>query len=123
MAFGLEARVPMLSVGLVNLGLSLPWHWKVRNGWTKYALRDAMRDRLPEEVLWNRHKLAFEVPQKLWMERARPQIATWLSDLPRDCPINRAAILDGIDAGRGGNSGLWRCLSMALWMRSEEVQV
>ncbi|MBV8430040.1 MAG: asparagine synthase (glutamine-hydrolyzing), partial [Solirubrobacterales bacterium] len=123
MAFGLEARVPMLSVGLVDLCLSLPWHWKVRNGWTKYVLRDAMRGRLPEEVLWHRHKHGFEVPQKLWVERARPQLAAWLSELPRDCPVDGAAILDHIDAGRGGDSNLWRCLSLALWMRSEGVRV
>lgn len=123
MAFGLELRVPMLSVGLIDLSLSLPWRWKVRNGWTKYVLRDAMRERLPEEVLWHRHKLGFEVSQKPWVERARPQIAAWLSDLPRDCPVNGAAILDRIDAGRGGDDSLWRCLSAALWMRSEEVQV
>ena len=123
MAFGLEARVPMLSVKLVDLSLSLPWHWKVRDGWTKYALRHAMQDRLPEEVLWHRHKFGFEVPQKLWMERARPQIAAWLSDMPRDCPVNGKAVLEHIDAGRGGDQNLWRCVSVALWMRSEEVRV
>jgi asparagine synthase (glutamine-hydrolysing) len=122
MAFGLEARVPMLAVGLVESVLRLPTHWKVRDGWTKYALRMAMKDRLPQEILWQRRKRGFEVPQRRWVERARPQIAAWLADLPENCPINPAEALARIDAGRGGAQWLWRCLSVALWMRFSGVR-
>lgn len=122
MAFAIEARVPMLSVGLVDLGLSLPWDHKVRNGWTKYALREAMSDRLPEEVVWQRSKLGFEVPQRRWVEAARPHIASWLAQLPPGCPIDREAVLQYIDSGHGGDGNMWRCLSFALWMLFEGVR-
>jgi asparagine synthase (glutamine-hydrolysing) len=122
MAFGLEARVPMLAVGLVETVLRLPTRWKVRDGWTKYALRMAMQERLPREILWQRRKRGFEVPQRRWVEAARPQIAAWLADLPKDCPIHPREVLARIDAGQGGAQWLWRCLSVALWMRFTGVR-
>jgi asparagine synthase (glutamine-hydrolysing) len=117
MAYGVEARVPLLSIDLVELALGLPLNWKVRNGWTKYALRVAMNDKLPEEIVWCRYKRGFEVPQRRWVEAARPQIATWLDSLPPSFPIKGQGILASIDAGQGGEQWLWRCLSVALWMR------
>jgi asparagine synthase (glutamine-hydrolysing) len=116
MAYGVEARVPLLSISMVELGLQLPLRWKVRNGWTKYALRVAMEGRLPNEIIWSRRKRGFEVPQRRWVETARPRIAEWLADLPQNCPINGAQILACIDAGQGGEQWLWRCLSVVLWM-------
>lgn len=116
MAYGVEARVPLLSISMVELGLQLPLRWKVRNGWTKYALRVAMEGCLPHEIVWSRRKRGFEVPQRRWVETARPRIAKWLVDLPRNCPINGTQILACIDAGQGGEPWLWRCLSVVLWM-------
>jgi asparagine synthase (glutamine-hydrolysing) len=123
MAFGLEARVPLLAIGVVELVLRLPIHWKVRDGWTKYALRVAMNGQLPQEVLWHRCKRGFEVPQRCWVQSARSRIAERLAALPADAPINGAEILARIDAGQGGAHWLWRCLSVALWIRSCGVRV
>ena len=122
MAFGVEARVPLLSIGMVDLGLQLPLCWKVRNGWTKYALRVAMEGRLPREIVWSRRKRGFEVPQRRWVEATRAQIGQWLADLPPNSPVSGSELLACIDAGRGGAQWLWRCLSVALWMRFSGVR-
>ena len=116
MAFGVEARVPLLSVDLVKLGLGLPLDWKVLNGWTKYALRVAMKDLLPAKVVWCCRKRGFEVPQKRWIQAARPEIGKWLDNLPKNSPLKKQQILAHIDSGRGGEHWFWRCLSVALWM-------
>ncbi len=123
MTFGVEARVPLLSVGLVELGLGLPLHWKLRDGWTKFALRVAMKDRLPEEIVWCRRKRGFEIPQRRWVEALRPQIALWMQDLPINCPIKAPEVLARIDAGQGGEQWLWRCVSVALWIRFSGVRL
>ncbi len=93
MAFGVEARVPLLSVDLVELGLGLPLDWKVLNGWTKYALRVAMKDLLPAKVVWCCRKRGFEVPQGRWVEAARPEISEWLDNLPHNSPLKRQQII------------------------------
>jgi asparagine synthase (glutamine-hydrolysing) len=123
MAFSVEARVPLLAVPLVDRVLPLPLEWKVRNGWTKYALRMAMSDRLPAEVCWHRRKRGFEVPQRRWVEVVRPQLKKWLLDLPADCPINGHALLALVDAGMGDEHWLWRCISVALWVRFCGVRI
>lgn len=47
MAFGLEARSPLLDHRMVELGFRLPASFKSRPGQTKRLLRDALRRRLP----------------------------------------------------------------------------
>jgi asparagine synthase (glutamine-hydrolysing) len=123
MAFGIEARVPLLTVQLVEYALRLPLRWRVRGGWTKYALRVAMQDRLPPEITWQRQKRGFEVPQRRWVAAAWPQIAARLAELPRECPINITAIQKCVEQGQGGEQWFWRCLSVALWMQVSGVRI
>jgi asparagine synthase (glutamine-hydrolysing) len=116
MAFGVEARVPLLSVDLVELALGLPLHWKVRDGWTKYALRAAMKDLLPSEIVWCRRKRGFEVPQQRWIAAARPEIINWLGNLAQNSPVKREQLISYLDSDRSNDHWFWRCLSVALWM-------
>jgi asparagine synthase (glutamine-hydrolysing) len=68
MAHGREVRLPFLSHELVEFIFSLPSHFKIRNGWTKWLLRETMKDKLPNETVWRKDKVGFEPPQKNWME-------------------------------------------------------
>jgi asparagine synthase (glutamine-hydrolysing) len=52
--WGVDLRHPLLDLRLVELCLALPWHLKNRDGWTKYILRRATEEELPEEVRWRR---------------------------------------------------------------------
>ncbi len=49
---GVEVRHPFFDLRLVKLCLSLPWNLKVRNGWTKFVLRLAMKSEVTDEVRW-----------------------------------------------------------------------
>ncbi|MEO7984661.1 MAG: asparagine synthase C-terminal domain-containing protein, partial [Bacteroidota bacterium] len=75
MAHGREVRLPFLSHELVEFIFSLPAHFKIRNGWTKWLLRKSMENILPEEITWRRDKVGFEPPQKSWMETKQVQEA------------------------------------------------
>ena len=68
MAHGLEVRLPFLSHELVEFVFSLPPKFKIREGRTKWLLRQAMKNELPEEIVWQSKKIGFEPPQKTWME-------------------------------------------------------
>lgn len=68
MAFGRETRLPFLSHELVEFLFTLPAHFKIRNGWTKWLLRDSMKQWLPQEIVWRRDKTGFEPPQQSWMQ-------------------------------------------------------
>jgi asparagine synthase (glutamine-hydrolysing) len=51
---GIEARHPFLDRRVVELGLSLPWDQKVRDGWSKHIVRRACEGLLPASVAWRR---------------------------------------------------------------------
>jgi asparagine synthase (glutamine-hydrolysing) len=67
MAFSLEARVPFLDHRLVEYMFSLPATCRVRDGWTKWILRQAMEGVLPEGIRWRRGKLGFATPEARWL--------------------------------------------------------
>jgi asparagine synthase (glutamine-hydrolysing) len=125
MAFSLEARVPLLDHKLVEYGLSLPDHLKVNNGWSKFAVRQAMRGLLPEQVRLRKSKLGFPVPLRRWLARdLRVQIVRLLEDDLR-CSrfVDTAAVRRWYkSASRTANSesllGFFRVLSLEMWMRA-----
>lgn len=67
MAHGVEVRLPFLNHHLVEFIFSLPSHFKIHNGFTKYLLRKSMANIIPQEITWRKDKIGFETPQKLWM--------------------------------------------------------
>ena len=60
MAHGVEIRLPYLNHELVNFVFSLPPELKIKDGWTKWILRDTFQDYLAEEVVWRRDKIGAE---------------------------------------------------------------
>lgn len=68
MAHGVELRLPFLSYQLVEFVFSLPAAFKIRNGYTKWILRETMKKTLPASVVWRKDKIGFEPPQLQWMQ-------------------------------------------------------
>jgi asparagine synthase (glutamine-hydrolysing) len=68
MAHSRELRLPFLSHELVEFVFTLPSHYKIHNGFTKWLLRSIMNNRLPENIVWRTDKVGFEPPQQQWME-------------------------------------------------------
>jgi len=66
MAFSLESRTPFLDHRLVEYTLSMPSRCKIRNGETKYILRQVMKGLLPEPIRKRKDKIGFETPQDEW---------------------------------------------------------
>jgi len=70
MAHSVEARLPFLDYRLVELLASFPLSQKIKNGWTKYVLRNAMRGILPPKVEQRKSKLGFATPEDAWFKQA-----------------------------------------------------
>lgn len=71
MAHGREVRLPFLNHELAEFVFSLPSHFKIRKGWTKWLLRTSMHGSLPAAITWRKDKVGFEPPQKEWMENPK----------------------------------------------------
>lgn len=79
MAFSREVRLPFLNHELTEFIFSLPIHFLLNKGWTKYILRKAVEDVLPTEIAWRKDKIGFEPPQDDWVEKLRPLYADYKS--------------------------------------------
>jgi asparagine synthase (glutamine-hydrolysing) len=114
MAYGVETRLPFLDHRLVEVALSVPIHYKLNGGWTKWLLRKFMEDRLPDQIAWRCNKLSFNAPDRIWLGRHRPEMerAILASDLLRSI-TDPPRLRNGIR--RISNRGLWRLYSVALW--------
>ena len=124
MAASIESRVPFLDHELVEHVVSMPSQFKLRGLTTKAVLREALRDRIPREIL-TRRKLGFPVPFGRWAKDrfastiretilgSRAQ-ARGLFDLG---PIKR--IVGEHESGAGNHADrLWLLLNLELWQRT-----
>jgi asparagine synthase (glutamine-hydrolysing) len=68
MAHGVEVRLPFLQHELVQFIFSLPSTFKIKNGFTKFVLRQSMKELLPAEIVWRTDKIGYEPPQQQWMQ-------------------------------------------------------
>ena len=68
MAHGREVRLPFLSHELVEFLFTLPATMKIHQGWTKWLLRESMKNRLPGSIVWRKDKTGLEPPQANWMK-------------------------------------------------------
>ena len=129
MAFSLEARVPLLDHKLVEYGLSLPDHLKVNNGWSKFAIREAMRGLLPETVRLRKTKLGFASPDRRWLALDMRKHVTELIEDDLRCRnyINVKALRGWYNSEQAEKAnadsylGLFRVLSLEMWMRAFNV--
>jgi asparagine synthase (glutamine-hydrolysing) len=126
MAFSLEARVPLLDHKLVEYGLSLPDHLKVNNGWSKYAIREAMRGVIPDNIRLRKTKLGFAAPDRIWLSKSlRSHVSELIAtDLRCGRYVDVKALRnwygspESADANTESYLGLFRILSLEMWMRA-----
>ena len=63
----LEVRVPFLDHRLVEMAFQMPGSLKLKNGKTKYILKETFKDLLPPSI-YRRPKAGFEVPISRWLK-------------------------------------------------------
>lgn len=65
---GIEIRMPFMDHRLVQFAFSIGWQSKVRNGFSKNIIRDAMAPFMPEEITYRRGKIGFNAPILDWIK-------------------------------------------------------
>jgi len=119
----IEARVPFLDLFFFEYVASLPLDRKLRNGWTKYIFRVAMKGILPEKIRLRRTKIGFETPEQHWIERDlrwkfREFFANTSLSIDKYCDITALrALLNAPSLTKDQIGLIWRAFNLELWYR------
>jgi asparagine synthase (glutamine-hydrolysing) len=68
MAHSREVRLPFLDHNLVEFVFRLPDRLLLRDGWTKWILRNAFKGIVPDSIAVRVDKLGYEPPEQRWLE-------------------------------------------------------
>lgn len=125
MAHSLESRAPFLDHDIVEFAWSLPMSVKIRNGKTKWALREVLARYVPRP-LFERPKMGFGIPIEHWLSGP---LRDWAGDLLSDERIRRQGLLDPDQVarmwreqctGRGRwHQQLWTILMLQAWLETD----
>ncbi|MCR5235096.1 MAG: asparagine synthase (glutamine-hydrolyzing) [Lachnospiraceae bacterium] len=67
MAHSIESRVPFMDVKLAECAFGMPVDYKLRDGITKYVVREGLKDVLPDKIRNRYSKLGFVTPEDQWI--------------------------------------------------------
>lgn len=125
MAVSLEVRPPLLDHRFVERFAHLPAREKVRGGRGKVALREALRARLPSEVL-DGAKRGFDTPLASWLRGPlAPSAAEAIESLPERWFARaelRARLAEHAAGRRDHGRLLWSLLVLEHWRRRHSVE-
>jgi len=67
MSASIEIRMPFLDWRIATFAFALPWHAKIRRGFSKAIIRDAIAPYMPHDIAFRRTKIGFNSPIVDWM--------------------------------------------------------
>lgn len=91
---GVEIRIPLLDNRIVDFAFALSWNDKVRNGYSKSILRDAVKPWLPNGIVSNKTKIGFAPPIIDWM---RGPLREYLLDETRSKSFEHSNLVNASD--------------------------
>ncbi len=121
MAHALEVRVPFCDHNLLEFAATIPHHLKIKGMSTKYLLKRAISELLPQEII-NRKKVGFNVPIGSWFQG---ELSGFLHDTLSKSNLQKndffnyksvKAIIDRHNTGeRDFSLHIWALLVFQIW--------
>jgi asparagine synthase (glutamine-hydrolysing) len=125
---GVEIRMPFLDYRIVNFAFSIPWSSKVRNGYSKAIVRDAIKPFAPEDIVYRKAKIGFNSPFTEWI---KGPLKTWINDEIHSVDFNNAELINKVEVQRKIHSvqqnpnasfmdgeNAWKAIMPYIWEKS-----
>lgn len=126
MSYSIESRVPFLDHRIVEWALAQPSHIKIRDGWTKYPIRESLEKHDLGQLAWRTDKLGFVAPQKRWREELSQELSTSIAQMEIPDIFDKKRLAGLFSAGVTGNSAqseFWRIYALIRWMEVFKVEL
>jgi asparagine synthase (glutamine-hydrolysing) len=121
MAASVETRVPFLDNEIVDFMCTVPPDLKIHGVTSKYLLREAMKDLIPEQIV-RRRKAGFGAPIRTWLRRDLREMVDDLLSSERIAArgyFDAAAVRRMIEDDRQGSADntyrIWALLTLEVW--------
>lgn len=125
MHFSIEARVPFLDYRLIEKTLATKKDLIIRNGISKYILREAMKPILPDKIKNRTDKVGYETPQAIWFREKNWQVI--INELLNSESFSSRNLINITEAKQKYNQHLtgkidisreiWKWIHLELWFR------
>jgi asparagine synthase (glutamine-hydrolysing) len=125
MAVGLETRLPLLDHRVVEFAWHIPLAMKVRNGQSKWLLRQVLYRHVPKKLL-ERPKMGFSIPLDEWL---RGPLRDWAEDLLDEERLRAEGFFDvslvkkywaeHLSGVHNWQYALWNILMFQAWFRAQ----
>ncbi len=127
MQFSLESRVPFLDFRLVEKAFSLKNNQKIKDGVSKYMLREIAKGKIPSSIYNRKDKKGFFVPQSYWLKNSlSDEIQKAFDDINNNGffdYMKTENIMKYYNAAKDKNDGIiWRTYCLYKWAKIYNVK-
>lgn len=126
MRFSVESRMPFVDDHkLIEYVFSIPASYKIRNGKSKFLLREAAKNVLPTEIYNRTDKIGFGTPEKVWFKEQQHALLDFLPQ-ENDDYINWKNLRSNWNSvfnqlNQKESTKLWRFINFAVWRNVHNI--